>query len=29
VTTDNAGASPLIANRTSIGAWEELDLIHD
>jgi hypothetical protein len=29
VTADNAGASPLIANRTAIGPWEEFDLIHD
>jgi hypothetical protein len=27
VTADNAGASPLIANRTSIGQWEQFDLI--
>ena len=27
VTADNAGADPLIANRTAIGAWEEFDLI--
>jgi hypothetical protein len=27
VTADNAGASPLIANRTAIGAWEQYDLI--
>jgi hypothetical protein len=27
VTADNAGASPLIANRTAIGPWEEFDLI--
>jgi hypothetical protein len=26
VTADNAGASPLIANRTAIGAWEQFDL---
>ena len=25
VTADNAGASPLIANRTAIGAWEQFD----
>jgi beta-glucosidase len=25
VTADNAGASPLIANRTSIGVWEQFD----
>ena len=24
-----AGASPLIANRTAIGQWEEFDLIYD
>jgi hypothetical protein len=29
VTADNAGASPLIANRTAIGQWEEFDLIYD
>jgi hypothetical protein len=28
VTADNAGASPLIANRTAIGQWEEFDLIY-
>jgi hypothetical protein len=27
VTAENAGASPLIANRTAIGPWEEFDLI--
>jgi lysophospholipase L1-like esterase len=27
VTADNAGASPLIANRTAIGPWEEFDEI--
>ena len=27
VTADNAGAAPLIANRTAIGPWEEFDLI--
>jgi hypothetical protein len=27
VCADNAGANPLIANRTSIGAWESFDLI--
>ncbi|MEE4542631.1 hypothetical protein V2S66_11715 [Streptomyces sp. V4-01] len=27
VTADNAGASPLIANRTAIGQWEQFDLI--
>jgi hypothetical protein len=25
VTADNAGSSPLIANRTAIGAWEQFD----
>ena len=29
VTADNAGASPLIANRTAIGPWEEFDLIEN
>jgi hypothetical protein len=29
VTADNAGANPLIANRTAIGPWEEFDLIVD
>jgi len=29
VTADNAGASPLIANRTSIGPWESFDLINN
>ncbi|MYS23318.1 hypothetical protein GA0115240_151810 [Streptomyces sp. DvalAA-14] len=29
VTADNTGTSPLIANRTSIGLWEEFDLIFD
>ena len=29
VTAENAGAAPLIANRTAIGAWEEFDLITD
>ncbi|MFC4036609.1 right-handed parallel beta-helix repeat-containing protein [Streptomyces polygonati] len=29
VTADNAGASPLIANRTAIGAWESFDLLHN
>jgi parallel beta-helix repeat protein len=29
VTADNAGASPLIANRTAIGAWESFDLINN
>jgi hypothetical protein len=27
VTADNAGASPLIANRTAVGAWETFDLV--
>jgi lysophospholipase L1-like esterase len=27
VTADNAGASPLIANRTAIGSWEQFDEI--
>ncbi|AUG82001.1 Protease-like protein [Kitasatospora sp. MMS16-BH015] len=27
VTAENAGASPLIANRTAIGQWEQFDLI--
>jgi hypothetical protein len=27
VTAENAGAQPLIANRTAIGPWEEFDLI--
>jgi hypothetical protein len=29
VTADNAGASPLIANRTAIGQWEQFDLINN
>jgi hypothetical protein len=29
VTADSGGTSPLIANRTAIGPWEEFDLIHD
>jgi parallel beta-helix repeat protein len=29
VTADNAGASPLIANRTAIAAWETFDLINN
>ncbi|MYS18990.1 hypothetical protein GA0115240_10271, partial [Streptomyces sp. DvalAA-14] len=31
VTADNAGASPLIANRSTvaIGQWEEFDLLYD
>jgi len=28
VTADNAGASPLIANRTAIGTWEQFDQIN-
>jgi hypothetical protein len=27
VTADNAGASPLIANRTAIGTWEQFDML--
>ena len=27
VTADNAGAAPLIANRTAVGPWESFDLI--
>ena len=27
VTADNAGAAPLIANRTAIGGWEQFDLL--
>ncbi|MDX6352178.1 MAG: hypothetical protein QOF84_6968 [Streptomyces sp.] len=27
VTADNAGADPLIANRTSVGTWEKFDVI--
>jgi hypothetical protein len=27
VCADNAGAAPLIANRTAIGAWEQFDLL--
>jgi type 1 glutamine amidotransferase len=27
VTADNAGANPLIANRTAIGPWEQFDLL--
>jgi hypothetical protein len=27
VTADNAGASPLIANRTAAGSWEQFDLL--
>ena len=27
VTADNAGASPLIANRAAIGGWEQFDLL--
>ena len=29
VTADNAGASPLIANRTAVGTWESFDLINN
>jgi hypothetical protein len=29
VTAENAGASPLIANRTAIGPWEEFDMINE
>jgi len=29
VTADNTGTSPLIANRTAIGPWEEFDLINN
>ncbi len=29
VTAENAGAAPLIANRTAIGAWEQFDLINN
>jgi beta-glucosidase len=29
VTADNAGASPLIANRTTVGLWESFDLINN
>jgi hypothetical protein len=29
VTADNAGASPLIANRTAIGTWEQFDEIDE
>jgi hypothetical protein len=29
VTADNAGASPLIANRTAIGPWEEFDMVDE
>jgi hypothetical protein len=28
VTAENAGASPLIANRTAIGTWEQFDLLN-
>ena len=28
VTAENAGASPLIANRTAIGLWEQFDLLN-
>jgi len=27
VTAENAGAAPLVANRTAIGAWEQFDLL--
>jgi hypothetical protein len=27
VTADNAGASPLIANRTAVGTWEQFDML--
>jgi hypothetical protein len=27
VTAENGGASPLIANRTSIGAWERFQVV--
>jgi lysophospholipase L1-like esterase len=29
VTADNAGASPLVANRTAIGNWETFDLLNN
>ena len=29
VTAENAGAQPLIANRTAIGGWETFGLIHN
>jgi hypothetical protein len=29
VTADNAGASPLIANRTAVGQWETFQLINN
>jgi len=29
VTADNAGASPLIANRAAIGTWETFQLIQN
>jgi hypothetical protein len=29
VTADNGGASPLIANRTAIGQWEEFDAVYN
>jgi len=29
VTADNAGASPLIANRTAIGPWEKFDMVDE
>jgi hypothetical protein len=29
VCADNAGANPLIANRTAIGTWETFTVIHN
>jgi hypothetical protein len=29
VTAENAGSSPLIANRTAIGPWEMFALLHN
>ena len=29
VCADNAGANPLIANRTAVGPWETFRLIHN
>ena len=29
VCADNAGASALIANRTAVGGWETLQLVHN
>jgi hypothetical protein len=29
VTAENAGASPLIANRSAIGPWEEFDMVDE